>query len=249
MTNIAANLEAVRSRINAACRDARRDPGEVTLLAVSKTCPIEAIRQAVDAGQRHFGESYWQEAQSKLTNLSGLELDWHFIGPLQSNKTRVIASNFAWVHGVDRLKLAERLSEQRPPELPPLQVCVQVNISGEASKSGVLPVAAGELCRAVARLPGLRLRGLMAIPEPSQNAELLRSRFAGVRRLQERLNAEGLGLDTLSMGMSDDLELAILEGANIVRVGTAIFGERRHETSQVPHANPSNANPSNASPL
>jgi len=226
MTTIAANLQAVRARIDAACVVAGRDPAEVILLAVSKTWSGEAIRQAAACGQRAFGESYVQEAVAKLTVLDDLQLEWHFVGPIQSNKTRAVAEHFAWAHSVDRLKIAERLSEQRPADRPPLQVCVQVNVSGEASKSGAIPGAAPALCRAVAGLPGLRLRGLMAIPEPTADMALARARFRALRELRDCLNDQGLALDTLSMGMSDDLEAAIMEGATIVRVGTAIFGKR-----------------------
>ena len=226
MTSIAANLQAVRARIAAACLAAARPVDSVQLLAVSKTWPGASVREAVAAGQRAFGENYVQEGAEKATGLSGLGLEWHFIGPLQSNKTRLIAEHFAWMHSVDRLKIAERLATQRPSALAPLQVCIQVNVSGEESKSGCAPEEASVLAQAVASLPGLCLRGLMAIPEPIGDAELLRSRFALLRELRERINADGLQLDTLSMGMSDDLEMAIMEGATIVRVGTAIFGQR-----------------------
>jgi hypothetical protein len=228
MTTIPANLQAVEDRIAAACTAAGRDPATVALLAVSKTWPAECVRAAVVAGQRDFGESYVQEAIPKLAALADLNLAWHFIGPLQSNKTRAVAEHFGWVHSVERLKIAERLAEQRPPHLPPLNVCVQVNVSGEASKSGCAPDAAPALCRAVAALPRLRLRGLMAIPEPTADPALARRRFASLRELRDILNMEGLALDTLSMGMSHDLEDAIMEGATIVRVGTAIFGERQY---------------------
>jgi pyridoxal phosphate enzyme (YggS family) len=226
MTSIAANLQAVRARIAAACLAAGRPVDSVQLLAVSKTWPAASVREAVAAGQRAFGENYVQEGAEKAADLAGLGLEWHFIGPLQSNKTRPVAENFAWMHSVDRLKVAERLAAQRPVGLAPLQVCIQVNVSGEASKSGCAPDAAATLARAVAALPRLRLRGLMAIPEPTDDIPLLRSRFALLRRLRDRMNAEGLQLDTLSMGMSHDLEDAIMEGATVVRVGTAIFGER-----------------------
>ncbi len=196
------------------------------LLAVSKTWPAACVREAAAAGQRAFGENYAQEALDKAAELVGLGLEWHFIGPLQSNKTRLVAENFAWAHSVDRLKIAERLAAQRPPGLAPLQVCIQVNVSGEASKSGCAPDQAAALAHAVAALPNLRLRGLMAIPEPSDDVGLQRRRFALLRQVLERLNSEGLTLDTLSMGMSHDLEAAIMEGATLVRVGTAIFGER-----------------------
>ncbi len=196
------------------------------LLAVSKTWPATSVREALAAGQIAFGENYVQEGSEKAAELAGSGLEWHFIGPLQSNKTRLVAENFAWMHSVDRLKVAERLAAQRPSSLAPLQVCIQVNVSGEESKSGCAPQEAGILAHAVAAMPGLCLRGLMAIPEPTGDVTLLRSRFAVLRRLRDRINAEGLQLDTLSMGMSDDLEAAIMEGASIVRVGTAIFGQR-----------------------
>lgn len=227
MTTISANLQAVTERIAAACRAAGREPGSVALLAVSKTFSAAEVRAAAAAGQRAFGESYVQEALPKLAALADLPLEWHFIGPLQSNKTRPVAEHFAWVHSVERLKVAERLSAQRPAGLPSLNVCVQVNVSGEASKSGCAPHEAPALCRAVARLPKLRLRGLMAIPEPEpENSALTGRRFAALRELRDALAAEGLPLDTLSMGMSHDLEAAIMEGATMLRVGTAIFGER-----------------------
>ena len=227
MTSIAANLQAVRARIAAACVAAGRAPGSVELLAVSKTWPADSVRAAVAAGQRTFGENYVQEAVDKTRELGNLGLEWHFIGPLQSNKTRPVAENFAWVHTVDRLKIAERLATQRPPNLPPLQICVQVNVSGEASKSGCAPEQAIDLAAAVAKLPGLRLRGLMAIPEPTADTARQRRQFAMLRQTLERINAErDCRLDTLSMGMTDDLEAAIMEGATMVRIGTAIFGKR-----------------------
>ncbi|MDP1606184.1 MAG: YggS family pyridoxal phosphate-dependent enzyme [Rhodocyclaceae bacterium] len=233
MITIPANLQAVNLRIAAACAAAMRASATVALLAVSKSWPASAVRAAATAGQRAFGESYMQEALAKQAELADLALEWHFIGPLQSNKTRPVAEHFAWVHSVERLKIAERLSEQRPGGLPPLNVCVQVNVSGEASKSGCAPDAAPALCRAIATLPRLRLRGLMAIPEPTQESALAdctaRRRFALLRELRDALNAEGLALDTLSMGMSHDMEAAIMEGATIVRVGTALFGERNHQ--------------------
>lgn len=226
MTTIAARLDAVRARIAAAARRAGRDPADVTLLAVSKTWPAEAVREAAAAGQRAFGENYVQEGVDKAEALRALGLEWHFIGPLQSNKTRPVANAFDWVHGIDRLKIAERLSAQRDVHLPPLNVCIQVNVSGEDSKSGVAPAEAVALAHAVAALPRLRLRGLMCIPEPSTDEAVLRARFAVLRGLYDELRSAGLVLDTLSMGMSHDLEPAIAEGASIVRVGTAIFGER-----------------------
>ena len=226
MTNISANLQAVRARVAAAATAAGRAADEVALLAVSKTWPAPDVRAAARAGQRAFGESYVQEAVPKLAALADLDLEWHFIGPLQSNKTQAVARHFAWVHGVDREKIAARLSAQRPPAMPPLQVCLQVNISGEASKGGVAPQAAAALARAVAAMPGLALRGLMAIPAPADDAAAARRPFARLRELLQQLNSEGLKLDTLSMGMSDDLEAAIAEGSTLVRVGTAIFGAR-----------------------
>jgi len=228
MTTIAANLQAVGNRIAAACAAAGRPVGDVTLLAVSKTWPADAVREAASAGQGAFGESYVQEAVPKVAALRELDAEWHFIGPLQSNKTRAVAENFDWVHSVERLKIAERLAAQRPPELPPLNICLQVNVSGEESKSGCAPDEVLELARAVVQLPRLRLRGLMAIPEPTENSALARRRFASLRELRDRLMAAGLPIDTLSMGMSHDLEAAILEGATMVRVGTAIFGERHY---------------------
>ncbi len=230
MTSIAANMQAVIGRISRACTAVGRDPRAVALLAVAKTWPVAVLREAAAAGQRAFGENYVQEALAKVDALRSLDLEWHFIGPLQSNKTRAVAEHFAWVHSVDRLKIAERLAAQRPAGMPPLNVCIEVNVSGEASKSGVAPGEAPALCRAVAALPQLRLRGLMTIPEPATAADAksaaVRRRFAQLRELRDELNAGGLNLDTLSMGMSHDLEEAIMEGATIVRVGTAIFGER-----------------------
>jgi pyridoxal phosphate enzyme (YggS family) len=227
MDTIENHLQAVKSRIAAACRRAARDPRDIVLVAVSKSFPATAIAAAHAAGQRDFGENHVQEALAKLAALGGRDLVWHFIGPLQSNKTRPVAERFDWVHSIDRLKVAERLAAQRPARLPPLQVCVQVNVSGEASKSGVAPGEASALAHAVAGLPGLRLRGLMTIPEPTPDTALRRQRFETLRTLKEQLVREGLALDTLSMGMSDDLEAAIAAGATMVRVGTAIFGPRQ----------------------
>jgi hypothetical protein len=233
MTTISTNLQAVKRRLIGACSVAGRDPASVLLLAVSKTFPSAALREAHDAGQRSFGESYVQEAIAKQAELADLDLEWHFIGPLQSNKTKPVAEHFGWVHSVERLRIAERLSAQRPAGLPLLNVCVQVNVSGEASKSGCAPEEAPALCRAMAALPNLRLRGLMAIPEPgngsaTENSALARRQFGLLRALRDRLNTGGLALDTLSMGMSHDLEDAIIEGATLIRVGTAIFGERNY---------------------
>jgi len=226
MATIISRLQAVRSRIQSAVLAAGRGQETVQLLAVSKTFPPEAIREAYAGGQTDFGENYVQEALAKMRALADLPLVWHFIGPIQTNKARAIAENFTWVHSVDREKAAERLAHARPPGSGRLQVCVQVNVSGERSKSGVSPDRAPALARLVAGLPNLRLRGLMAIPEPTPDSVLQRSRFAELRRLRDEMNAEGLALDTLSMGMSGDLEAAIAEGATMVRVGTAIFGER-----------------------
>ena len=226
MTTISTNLQAVRVRIAAAAQLAGRAVEDIRLLAVSKTFPPERVREAAQAGQIAFGENYLQESLGKIAALADLGLEWHFIGPLQSNKTRPVAEYFSWVHGIERLKIAERLSAARGAARPPLQVCIQVNVSGEASKSGVSPGEAAALAHAVAGLPNLRLRGLMAIPEPTDDMPLVRQRFAMLRELREVLNKAGMALDTLSMGMSHDLEAAILEGATIVRVGTAIFGER-----------------------
>lgn len=227
MTSISTNLQAVRARIRAAAQACGRRPEEVALVAVSKTWPAAAVREAAAAGQRAFGENYVQEGCTKAEALAELGLEWHFIGPLQSNKTRLVASYFDWVHSVDRLKIAERLSAQRDIHRPPLNVCIQVNVSGEASKSGVAPADVAALARAVAGLPRLRLRGLMCIPEPTQDPAVLAARFGVLRALRASLADEGLALDTLSMGMSHDLEAAIAAGATIVRVGTAIFGERQ----------------------
>lgn len=227
MTIISNALQAVHERIARTAAQCGRVPASITLLAVSKTFGPDAIRAAHAAGQRAFGESYTQEALPKIAALHDLDLEWHFIGPLQSNKTKPIAAHFAWVHGVDRVKIAQRLSEQRPPELPPLNICLQVNVSGEASKSGVAPAQLAPLAQAVAALPRIKLRGLMAIPAPSEDASQQRDAFDKVRELFEQLNAQGFALDTLSMGMSHDLEAAIQAGATIVRVGSAIFGERK----------------------
>lgn len=228
MSSIPQNLQQVRDRITTACAAANRPVQSVTLLAVSKTFGADAVREAHAAGQQAFGENYVQEALDKIAALADLrsELEWHLIGPLQSNKTRAVAEAFDWVHSVDRLKLAERLSAQRPPQLPPLQVCVQVNVSGEASKSGVAPGEVAALARAVSHLPRLRLRGLMSIPEPMNDVEAQRVPHRVLRELLVQLQHDGLPVDTLSMGMSADLEAAIAEGATVVRVGTAIFGRR-----------------------
>ena len=228
MASIAVKLQQVRQRIALACAAAQRPVQSVTLLAVSKTFGRDAVREAHAAGQRAFGENYVQEALVKIEALADLRagLEWHLIGPLQSNKTREVAVAFDWVHSIDRLKVAQRLSTQRPPGLPPLQVCLQVNVSGEASKSGVAPAELPALAQAVAALPNLHLRGLMAIPEPAEGLDAQRAPHRALRGLFDALRSEGLALDTLSMGMSADLEAAIAEGATLVRIGTAIFGGR-----------------------
>ena len=232
MSTIEEKLQAVRRAIAQAATEAQRPPDSVTLLAVSKTFGADAVLAAAAAGQTAFGENYLQEALDKIAAvrlaLPQASLAWHFIGPIQSNKTRPIAEHFDWVHTVEREKIAARLSEQRPASLPDLNICLQVNISGEASKSGVAPEALPALARAVAQLPKLRLRGLMAIPEPQADPALQRAAFAQLRVLYEQLRADGLPLDTLSMGMSADLQPAVAEGATIVRVGSAIFGSRNY---------------------
>ena len=221
---IAANIQQVRDRIASACAAAQRLVQSVTLLSVSKTFSTEAVREAFAAGERRFGENYVQEGVDKIATLADLreQIEWHLIGPLQSNKTRVVAEHFDWVHSIERLKIAQRLGEQRPPHLPPLQVCLQVNVSGEASKGGVPVAEVASLAHAVAAVPGLRLRGLMAIPEPGSG----RAPHRALREQLQQLQRDGLAVDTLSMGMSADLEDAIAEGATLVRVGTAIFGAR-----------------------
>lgn len=228
MGAISENILQVRARLTAACAAAQRHEDAVQLLAVSKFQSAQAVRDAAAEGQTAFGENYVQEALDKMAALADLRpaLAWHLIGPLQSNKTRVVAQHFDWVHSVDRLKIAQRLSEQRPPELAPLNICLQINVSGEASKSGVSPEALPALALAVAQLPGLRLRGLMSIPEPADGVAAQRAPHRQLRALWQALRAEGLALDTLSMGMSADLEAAVLEGATMVRIGTAIFGAR-----------------------
>jgi PLP dependent protein len=226
MTTIAGNLQAVRERIARAAQAAGRPASAIALIAVSKTFAAEKIVAAHAHGQRAFGENYVQEAVEKITRLAHLPLEWHFIGPIQSNKTRTIAEHFHWVHSIEREKIAVRLNDARPATLPPLDVCIQINVSGEHSKSGVPPGAELALAHAIGALPRLRLRGLMTIPEPTPDAALQRRRFALLRETRDRLAAAGIALDTLSMGMSDDLEAAIAEGATMVRVGTAIFGRR-----------------------
>jgi pyridoxal phosphate enzyme (YggS family) len=228
MATIIGNIQQVRARIAAACDGAQRRVESVTLLCVSKTFNAAAVREAHAAGEHRFGENYVQEGLAKIDALVDLRprIEWHLIGPLQSNKTRVVAEQFDWVHTVDRLKTAQRLSEQRPASLAPLNVCLQVNISGEASKNGLAPHEVGDVARAVAALPRIALRGLMAIPEPGGSFEAQRAPHRALRELRDALVRDGLALDTLSMGMSADLEAAITEGATIVRVGSAIFGTR-----------------------
>ena len=223
MSTIADNIGLVSERIRAAANAVQRDANSIHLLAVSKTKPAQAVREAYAAGQLEFGENYLQEALGKQAELTDLPLSWHFIGPIQSNKTRAIAEHFDWVHSVDRLKIAQRLSEQRPADLPPLNICIQVNVSGEASKSGCTPADLPALANAISNLPRLKLRGLMAIPEPTEDRAAQDASFAAVQSLQASLN---LPLDTLSMGMSHDLESAIAQGATWVRIGTALFGAR-----------------------
>ena len=226
-TQVSDKLQHVRKRIELAAESVGRPADAVKLLAVSKTMPAQAVREAYAAGQLAFGENYIQEAVDKMAALSDLTLEWHCIGPIQSNKTQAVASNFDWVHSIDRLKIAERLSAQRPAHLPPLQVCLQVNIDGGANKSGVAPQDLLALAQAVKKLPHLQLRGLMTIPEPAETDAAMRAVHRQTKELFDSLNAAGLSLDTLSMGMTADLEAAIAEGSNCVRVGTAIFGSRQ----------------------
>ena len=227
MTTISANLQAVLARIGEAARRCGRQPEEISLLAVSKTWPGSYVQEAARAGQKAIGENYVQEGVDKVRETALPDLEWHFIGPLQSNKTRLVAEAFQWVHSVDRLKIAERLSQQRPAHLPPLQICLQVNISNEDSKSGVPEEDVASLAQQIAYLPRLKLRGLMTIPAPAPEFAQQRAPFRRLRELYEQLNRNGFELDTLSMGMSNDIEAAIAEGSTLVRVGTAIFGERK----------------------
>lgn len=232
MSAITDHLQTVRTRVCRAAQQAHRDPSSVNLLAVSKTQPVSAILEAAEAGQLAFGENYEQEAVRKIMeirqNRPDLKLEWHFIGPIQSNKTRAIAEHFDWVHSVDRERIARRLSDQRPEDMPPLNICLQVNISGEDSKSGVRPEELADLVKAVSGMPRLKLRGLMAIPEPQSDPEKQRQPFSAMKTLFEELKHTGYDLDTLSMGMSDDMEAAVQEGATTVRIGTAIFGQRHY---------------------
>ncbi len=231
MKNIVDNICAVRAQITQAAQDAGRDPGSIQLLAVSKTRQANELREAFDAGQHAFGENYLQESLDKIAALTDLAIEWHFIGPIQSNKTRPIAEHFHWVHSVDRAKVARRLSEQRPADMAPLNVCLQVNISAEASKSGCPPADVMALAQEVAQLPRLKLRGLMAIPAATGDAQQQQKAFGDLRRLLQQLQTELPQLDTLSMGMSGDLAAAIREGASIVRIGTAIFGPRNYSSN------------------
>ena len=226
-TSVSANLAQVRKRIELACQAVRRASDTVKLLAVSKTMPAQAVREAYAAGQLAFGENYIQEGVDKIAALADLPLEWHCIGPIQSNKTKLVAENFAWVHSIDRLKIAERLSAQRPAHLPPLQVCLQVNVDGGSNKSGVAPEDLLALAQAVAKLPHLQLRGIMTIPEPAETEAEARAVHQQAKRLFDHLKTAGLTLDTLSMGMTADLEAAVAEGSTCVRVGTAIFGARQ----------------------
>jgi pyridoxal phosphate enzyme (YggS family) len=225
-TSVSANLAQVRKRIELACLAADRPADAVHLLAVSKTMPAQAVRDAYAAGQVAFGENYIQEGVDKIASLADLPLEWHCIGPIQSNKTKLVAENFAWVHSIDRLKIAERLSAQRPANLPALQICLQVNVDGGSNKSGVTPVELLALAQAVAQLPRLQLRGIMTIPEPAENEAAARAVHRQAKDLFDGLKAAGLNVDTLSMGMTGDLEAAVAEGSTCVRVGTAIFGQR-----------------------
>ena len=226
-TSVSANLAQVRKRIELACQAVGRASDTVKLLAVSKTMPAQAVREAYAAGQLAFGENYIQEGVDKIAALADLPLEWHCIGPIQSNKTKLVAENFAWVHSIDRLKIAERLSAQRPAHLTPLQVCLQVNVDGGSNKSGVAPEELLALAQAVAKLPHLQLRGIMTIPEPAETEAEARAVHQQAKRLFDHLKTVGLTLDTLSMGMTADLEAAIAEGSTCVRVGTAIFGARQ----------------------
>ena len=236
MAMIADNLQQVHRRIAQACAQAGRAVESITLLVVSKTFGPDAVREAVAAGEHRFGENYVQEGVDKIASLSDLRgrIEWHLIGPLQSNKTRAVAEAFDWVHSVDRLKIAQRLSEQRPAHLPPLQLCLQVNVSFEPSKSGLHPAEVAEVAHAVAALPRVRLRGLMAIPEPADGLDAQRAPHRALRELMQSLQAAGLALDTLSIGMSADLEAAIIEGATMVRIGSAIFGARSSVHASAP---------------
>ncbi|MEH6823328.1 MAG: YggS family pyridoxal phosphate-dependent enzyme [Motiliproteus sp.] len=233
MSSIADNISTTLTRIHDAEQKFGREPDSVTLLAVSKTKPAQQLRQAYAAGQRHFGENYLQDALPKVEQLADLDICWHFIGPLQSNKSRAVAEHFDWFHSLDRIKIAQRLSEQRPASRTPLNICIQINISAEASKSGILPEQAAELVQQVQRLPGVQLRGLMAIPSANLDQAGQRLAFAHMQTLFETLKPLAPQMDTLSMGMSDDLEAAVAEGSTLVRIGTAIFGDRERSLPPV----------------
>lgn len=237
MATITDNLQAVNARIARAATSANRAVDDVRLLAVSKTFGVAEITEAWHAGQRAFGENFVQEALDKMLELAGLDIEWHFIGPLQSNKTKHVAERFSWVHSIEREKIARRLNDARPEHLPPLNVLIQVNVSGESSKSGVAPGEEVALAAAIRSLPRLRLRGLMSIPEPTPDASVRRLRFALLRGLQQSLQAGDAAIDTLSMGMSDDLEEAVAEGATMVRIGSAIFGTRNREKAKTGPSN------------
>jgi len=228
MINIDSALQTVKQQIATAAKNANRQPNEIILLAASKTNPPEQVKKAWLAGQTIFGENYLQEALEKIKALSDLPIEWHFIGPIQSNKTKRIAENFAWVHSIDRIKIANRLSRDRPKTLPPLQVCLQVNVSGEDTKSGVSPEEAAALAAHITKLPHVKLRGLMAVPVLTTATALQRSQFQILRKIYDQLNQDGFNLDTLSMGMSEDMDIAIAEGSTMVRIGTSIFGPRRY---------------------
>lgn len=228
IATVASRVQAVKDRIARVAHSVGRSPDEITLLVASKTHPAERVREAWHAGQKIFGENYLQEALAKMPALADLPIEWHFIGPIQSNKTKRITENFVWVHSVERIKIAERLAKDRPAFLPPLQICLQVNVSGEDSKSGVEPEELAQLAAHVVRLPRLKLRGLMAVPELTTATALQRSQFHMLWELFDRLKRDGYELDTLSMGMSEDMDIAIAEGATIVRIGTAILGARRY---------------------
>ena len=226
MQNIEKNLNQIQARIQQAESQYQRNPGSVLLLAVSKRKPASDIRLAYQCGQRDFGENYLQEAQSKMQDLQDLDIDWHFIGAIQSNKTKDIARSFSWAHCIERYKIAQRLSDQRPPDMPPLNVCIQVNLDQESSKAGIMLEAVPELAARIHELPGIQLRGLMTIPAPRENFEQQRAAFARMSTQLDSLQRSGISCDTLSMGMTQDMEAAIAEGSTLVRIGTAIFGER-----------------------
>lgn len=233
MNDIASNLHLIRSQIDMACIQTNRDPKHVQLLAVSKTKPVESILAAYHAGQRQFGESYVQDAIPKIEHIANIEkisdIEWHFIGPLQSNKTRLVAEHFSWVHSIERLKIAQRLNEQRPDHLPPLNICIQINISGEETKSGIQTAEIDTLVAEIEQLPKLQLRGLMCIAENTDDLDAVRANFISMQQLFNELKKRYPSVDTLSMGMTDDMKIAIASGSTIVRIGTAIFGSREYK--------------------